>query len=544
LLLYGLNAYWLTFLHHCKSRSLSDSVLSSPQSFSQAFTQGRSPAQTPSKVEPLALPVNLTSSLSVANLATITEENCLDSALPAVALSSAVSLNHFFDPTDYPVVTVQLPIFNERYVAERLLDAVCCLDYPRDRLYIQVLDDSIDDTQEILEAAVQAYRRKGIWVDRIHRTNRIGFKAGALQAAMGQVQGDYIAIFDADFLPAKDWLKRTISHFCRSKERIAVVQTRWGHVNSEYSLLTKLQSAGIDGHFAIEQQVRYAQGYMLNFNGTGGIWFKPAIEDAGGWQADTLAEDMDLSYRAQLRGWKVVYDNQIEAEAELPVAIAAFKLQQFRWAKGSIQCAKKLLWQVWCSRRSLMTKIQATFHLTGYFAHPLMLTIILISVPLLLLSSNYHFPLAYQLLSIWGWLMLIPTFGPPFLYLSAQQELHPQFWRQRIGRVLLLAVLGTGISVSNTKAVIAGLFNTGANFRRTPKFNIQKSSDRWQDKGYYIPLDKTAIIEILLSIYSFAAFVICLYSGIYGTAPFMLLYSLGYGYVGGLTLWQNWQQRG
>jgi cellulose synthase/poly-beta-1,6-N-acetylglucosamine synthase-like glycosyltransferase len=492
-------------------------------------------------------PVQLISTAAVANLTKSVTEEMRDSSLGSNP-SSNPGLTRFpepiSDPTDYPVVTVQLPIFNERYVAERLLDAICRLDYPRDRLYIQVLDDSIDDTQEILATAVQAYRRQGVWVDHIHRTNRTGFKAGALQAAMTQVQGDYIAIFDADFLPASDWLKRTIVHFSRSKEKIAVVQTRWGHVNSEYSLLTKLQAAALDGHFAIEQQTRHAQGYMLNFNGTAGIWLRQAIEDAGGWQADTLAEDMDLSYRAQLRGWRVIYDHSIEAGAELPVAITAFKVQQFRWAKGGIQCAKKLLGQVWWSRRGLMTKIQATFHLTGYFSHPLMLLIILSSVPTLLLSTDHRLPQAFQFINIWGWLMLAPTFAPPLLYLSAQIDLYPQSWWKRIRRVLLLPILWTGISVSNSRAVFAGLFNTGANFRRTPKFNIQKSGDRWQDKGYRIPLDMTAIIELGLSVYSCVALVICLKFGLFATAPFMLLYTLGYGYVGGLTVWQNWQQRG
>jgi cellulose synthase/poly-beta-1,6-N-acetylglucosamine synthase-like glycosyltransferase len=541
LFLYGINAYWLTALHHRKS-TRTTSKLRSPI----LETQQRS-------MDQMALQLNLSPSLSGVGVASSLAEEVRsmgagsgpNSAFNSGSNSGSIkgrSTEPTTDPTDYPVVTVQLPIFNERYVSERLLDAVCRLDYPRDRLYIQVLDDSTDDTQAILENAVQAYRRQGIWVDHIHRTNRAGFKAGALQAAMCQVQGNYIAIFDADFLPESDWLKRTISHFCRSNEKIAVVQTRWSHLNSEYSLLTKLQAAALDGHFAIEQQTRYQQGYFLNFNGTAGIWLRQAIEDAGGWQADTLAEDMDLSYRAQLRGWKVIYDNNIEAGAELPVAIAAFKLQQFRWAKGGIQCAKKLLGQVWWSRRGLMTKIQATFHLTGYVANPLMIFIILSSVPTLLLSTDHRLPQALQFINIWGWVMLAPTFAPPLLYLSAQVDLHPQVWWQRIGRILILPILWTGISVSNTRAVIAGLFNTGANFRRTPKFNIQKSGDRWQDKGYRIPLDLNAIIELGLCAYSAVALVICLQNRLFATAPFMLLYVLGFGYVGGLTLWQNWQQ--
>jgi hypothetical protein len=252
---------------------------------------------------------------------------------------------------------------------------------------------------------------------------------------------------------------------------------------------------------------------------------------------------MDLSYRAQLKGWKVVYDNNIVAPAELPVAISAFKLQQFRWAKGSIQCAKKLLVSVWQSKRGWSTKWQATLHLTGYVAHPLMVIVILLSVPLLLLTSTQIIPQAYEVSNMWGLCMLPATFCPPYLYLSAQHDLYPQTWTKRVGRVMLLAILGTGISLSNTKAVIAGLFNTGANFRRTPKFNIQKSGDRWQDKGYRVPLDLTAILEVCLCGYSCVAVYLCIRLGIYITLPFMLLYVLGYGYVGGLTLWQNWQQR-
>lgn len=446
---------------------------------------------------------------------------------------------------EFPTVTVQLPIFNECYVARRLLDAVCRLDYPRDRIYIQVLDDSIDETQDILIEAVNAYQREGVWVDYIHRDNRTGFKAGALQAAMSQVQGDYIAIFDADFMPAADWLKQTVAHYCdrnNKSDRIAVVQTRWGHMNSEYSLLTRLQSVGIDGHFAIEQQARCQNSYFLNFNGTAGLWNKHAIVDSGGWHADTLAEDMDLSYRAQLRGWKVLYDNDIVAPAELPVAMAAFKLQQFRWAKGSIQCAKKLLPEIWASKFNFATKLQATMHLTAYSVHPLMLIIVLMSIPMMLLVPQDLQAIRHTLSNFWGFCMTPATFGPPYLYVNAQIELYPKTWKHRIGRILLLALLGTGISLSNTRAVIAGLFNTGANFRRTPKFDIRHKSDRWENKAYKIPFDTSAIMEMLLCLYSSAAFAIAIYTNSYTIAPFMALYAIGYGYVGGLTLLQTWQQ--
>ena len=504
LLLYGVNSYWLTFSHK-PARSLV--------------------AQKPRELATAALVNSSRSKISSALLVSELPENSTDNL-------------------DLPTVTVQLPIFNELYVAQRLLDAVCRLDYPRDRLYIQVLDDSIDETQDILIKAVSDYQRQGVWVDYIHRDNRTGFKAGALQAAMPQVQGDYIAIFDADFVPSADWLKQTVAHFCNkpSDDRVAIVQTRWGHMNADYSLLTKLQSVGIDGHFAIEQQSRCQNGYFLNFNGTAGLWNKHAIIDSGGWHADTLAEDMDLSYRAQLRGWKVLYDNEIIAPAELPVSMAAFKLQQFRWAKGSIQCAKKLLPQIWASKINLDTKLQATLHLTAYSVHPLMLMIILMSVPIMLLIPPELQTLRLSLSNFWGFCMTPATFGPPYLYLRAQMALYPNSWRHRLGRILLLALLGTGISFSNTRAVIAGLFNTGANFRRTPKFNIKNKDDRWANKAYKIPLDPSSILEICLCFYSCFAFAVAISTHSYSIAPFMALYAIGYGYVGGLTLFQTWQQ--
>jgi len=445
---------------------------------------------------------------------------------------------------DLPVVTVQLPIFNERYVAQRLLDAICQLDYPRDRLYIQVLDDSTDDTQVILQTVVNRYQQEGIWVDYIHRTDRSGFKAGALQSAMPRVQGNYIAIFDADFVPSADWLKLTMPHF-QTSDRIAVVQTRWGHMNSEYSLLTKLQGAGLDGHFVIDQQARWCNGYFLNFNGTAGIWHKAAIADAGGWHADTLAEDMDLSYRAQLKGWKVIYDNDIVAVAELPVTMVAYKLQQFRWAKGGIQCAKKLLPTIWQSRQRLAVKWQATMHLTGYGAHPLMLMTVLLSLPLMLLVPSQTVNIqALKNISInmWQVCMILATFVAPSIYLIAQKELHPHTWYRRLDRVILLLLLCSGMSLSNSRAVFAGLFNKGANFRRTPKFNITAKSDRWLSKAYRLPFDFGAVLELGLCIYSAYAIYISAHVGWYSMIPFLTIYSLGYGYVGGLTLWQYCQQ--
>ncbi|NMF58497.1 glycosyltransferase [Pseudanabaena yagii GIHE-NHR1] len=538
LLLYGLNAYWLTAVHKPR-RSLRK----------QLVLPKLSPAREYQTAQVTASPSSSSGAIAVNNFDNFDnfDQFRLDKSFASNFSNYVLAVDpseHYAVATEaLPVVTVQLPIFNERYVSRRLVDAVCKLDYPRDRMQIQVLDDSTDDTQTLLSETVQEYQNKGFWIEYIHRVNRSGFKAGALQDAMPLVQGNYIAIFDADFIPSTNWLKDTIRHYVNNPDaKVAVVQTRWGHVNSEYSLLTKLQSTGIDGHFAIEQQARCNNDYFLNFNGTAGIWNRQAIIDAGGWHADTLAEDMDLSYRAQLKGWKVVYDNNIVAPAELPVAMLAFKLQQFRWAKGSIQCAKKLIGQIWKADLSPVVKFQATMHLTGYSAHPLMLILILISIPLMLVTTPETVSLRNSIEGAWSIIVLPGIFGPPFLYFHAQKDLYPKSWYRRIGRIFLLAILGTGISWSNSRAVFAGLSNTGANFRRTPKFDIKHKSDRWENKAYKIPLDATAWIELGLCAYSAIACVIALNKGLYMTLPFMVLYALSYGYVGGLTLWQSWQQ--
>ncbi len=535
LLLYGLNAYWLTAVHKPR-RSLRK----------QLVLPKLNPAREYQTAQVSASPSSSSGAIAANNFDNFDQfrlGKSFNNNFSNYAVAVDLPEHYGIADEDLPLVTIQLPIFNERYVSRRLVDAVCLLDYPRDRMQIQVLDDSIDDTQTLLSETVQEYQAKGFWIEYIHRVNRSGFKAGALQDAMPLVQGNYIAIFDADFIPSSNWLKDTIRHYVNNPEaKVAVVQTRWGHINSEYSLLTKLQSAGIDGHFAIEQQARCNNNYFLNFNGTAGIWNRQAIIDAGGWHADTLAEDMDLSYRAQIKGWKVVYDNNIVAPAELPVAMLAFKLQQFRWAKGSIQCAKKLIGQIWKADLPLVVKFQATMHLTGYSAHPLMLLLIVISIPLMLVTTNDAIALRISIESAWSIFMLPATFGPPFLYFHAQRDLYPKSWYRRLGRIFLLAVLGTGISWSNSRAVFAGLSNTGANFRRTPKFDIKNKSDRWENKAYKIPLDATAWIELGLCIYSIFASAIAFNKGLYITLPFMVLYALSYGYVGGLTLWQSWQQ--
>jgi cellulose synthase/poly-beta-1,6-N-acetylglucosamine synthase-like glycosyltransferase len=436
-----------------------------------------------------------------------------------------------------PFVTVQLPIFNELYVCERLLAAVCRLDYPRELLEIQVLDDSTDETSEILKAAITTWQQQGTTIAYLHRQDRCGYKAGALAAGTAVARGEFIAIFDADFLPEPNWLVHTLAHF--GDPKVGIVQTRWGHTNRKYSLLTRLQALGIDGHFAVEQQARSANGYLLNFNGTAGIWRRQAIDDGGGWQADTLAEDMDLSYRAQFAGWQALYENSIVAPAELPVSIVAFKLQQFRWAKGSIQCARKLIPRVLAETEGATRKLQAILHLTGYAVHPLMVFIALASVPLLSVPWIGDHPLS----RLWGTLMVPATFGPPTLYVVAQRELDPKNWWRSLGMVVLLAVLGTGLSLSNSRAVFSGLFGGGASFRRTPKFNLRAKQDRWEHKRYQLPLEAITFVELGLSLYTCWALVLGVLAHAWGVIPFLLLYVLGYSYVGGLSLWQHWRSR-
>ena len=437
---------------------------------------------------------------------------------------------------EWPLVTVQLPIYNEYYVAQRLLQVVAALDYPRDRLQIQVLDDSKDQTQFLLQDMVTTLKDEGFQVQYLHRQNRKGYKAGALAEGTYQASGEFIAIFDADFLPSSSWLKETLPHF--QDPKTGAVQTRWGHINTDYSLLTRLQALGIDGHFNVEQQARSRNNYFLNFNGTAGIWRKQAILEGGNWQSDTLAEDMDLSYRVQLQGWRLQYVNEVVAPAELPVAINAYKLQQCRWAKGSIQCARKLSRSVLWSRRPLQQKIQALLHLTGYAVHPLMVVILLLSWPLLMVEWVPQHPLSI----VWGILMVPATFGPPLLYATAQRDLHPNSWIKQLGTVVLLAVLGTGISLSNTRAVFSALFNPTSTFRRTPKFDIRNRSDRWQDKRYVPTFDPVTFGELFLCWYAFQAASLAWELHAYGVLPFLLLYLFGYGYVGGLTLYQQWQQ--
>ncbi|MGH7773998.1 MAG: cellulose synthase family protein [Candidatus Binatia bacterium] len=427
---------------------------------------------------------------------------------------------------DPPRVTVQLPIYNERYVVRRLLEAVCALDYPRDRLEIQLLDDSTDDTVEIASQLVAHYQEQGLSIVHIRRNSRAGFKAGALKEGMEKARGEFFAIFDADFVPPPDFLRKTIPYFCNPK--VGMVQARWDHLNPDYSLLTRAQSIGIDAHFSIEQGARAWSGLFLNFNGTGGIWRRQAILDAGGWQADTLTEDMDLSYRAQLAGWQLKYRLEVNCPAELPVHVSAFKSQQFRWAKGSIQTARKIIPTLLRARCSRFAKYQAVLHMTHYMVHPLMLATIFLSYPAILLQNYESRP--WMLIGAFV-LFLFATLGPSTLYVASQKVLYPD-WRSRARWIPLMTLIGTGIALNNSRAVLEGLIFSGGKFIRTPKFGIFRREDlRGRSRNCWLKIDLFPYLELALGLYALLALSRAISNLAILISPFLFMYMCGFFYI-------------
>lgn len=427
------------------------------------------------------------------------------------------------DEGEWPSVTVQLPIYNEAMVIRRLIEAVAQLDYPQPLLQIQILDDSNDETTELALTSVVEHRRRGVNIELVRRDDRSGFKAGALKHGLKTASGEYIAIFDADFVPEPDFLKRTIPYLLANPQA-GFLQTRWGHLNRDYSYFTAAQALALDGHFGVEQTARSRSGLLINFNGTAGVWRRACIEGAGGWQSETICEDFDLSYRAQLVGWRCLFLPDVVAPAEIPPQLAAFKRQQFRWAKGSIQCLKKLGGPVLQAPLPWWVKLQALVHLSGYLVHPLMVILAVIT-PLVMLTggtAHIHFPLIY---------LSLLSFGPPLMYAVAQLTLFPQGWRRHYRAMPLLILLGSGIALSNTKAVLEALLGVGNVFRRTPKFNVTTATDRWQSSAYRLPVDGLALIELALSLYSLAGAWIAIATGNQFAVPFILLYALGFGYV-------------
>jgi len=378
---------------------------------------------------------------------------------------------------DYKV-TIQLPLFNELYVVERIINSVCEIDYPKENLEIQVLDDSTDETVQITEKIVEEKRKEGFDIKHIRRTNREGFKAGALKEAMKTAKGEFIAIFDADFIPQKEFLKKTLAFF--TDEKVGMVQTRWEHINGDYSILTKAQALALDGHFVIEQTVRNKAGFFINFNGTGGVWRRSCIVDAGNWDGTTLTEDLDLSYRAQLNGWKFVFLKDFTSPAELPSEINALKSQQFRWTKGAIETAKKILPLVWRAKIPLRVKLQSTFHLSNNIVFPFILLAAILNVPLTFIKNSGPHHAYFAVMSVFV-LAFVGTF---IFYLFSQKDVHSD-WRKRIVLFPLFMAGSMGFAVNNSRAVFEGLMNRKSEFVRTPKFKVVDNKDSWIGKKIY-----------------------------------------------------------
>ncbi len=437
-------------------------------------------------------------------------------------------------PAEWPVVTVQLPIYNEMYVVDRLIDAVCRLDYPRDRLQIQVLDDSTDETRQIAEAAVRRHAARGTNIRYRHRTTRRGYKAGALEEGLAEACGEFIAIFDADFVPPPDFLRRTIPYFY-ADPRIGVVQARWGHINAEYSPLTRVQAMLLDAHFVLEHGGRHRAGCFFNFNGTAGVWRRTAIEEAGGWQHDTLTEDLDLSYRAQLAGWRFVFLPDVVSPAELPVEMNAFKSQQHRWAKGSVQTCRKLLPRILRARVPLAVKAEAFFHLTANFNYPLMVVLSALMFPSMYVRYTMGW---YEMLFVDVPLFVAATFSVGYFYIVSQRELYPD-WLARIKYLPLLMAIGIGLSINNTRAVIEALTGQRLDFARTPKYGVERQGDDWMSKKYRQSMLIQPLVEVAFGLYFTATVFYALANQLYGTLPFLVLFQVGYLYTGLLSIVQQ-----
>jgi cellulose synthase/poly-beta-1,6-N-acetylglucosamine synthase-like glycosyltransferase len=429
-----------------------------------------------------------------------------------------------------PKVAVQLPLYNERYVARRLIDAVALLDYPRDRLVIQVLDDSTDDTAELIQGRVAALRAEGLQIELIHRTNRAGYKAGALQNGMTVTDADYFAIFDADFIPPADFLRRTMPHF--QNDKIGMVQTRWAHLNADENWLTRGQSLGIDGHFMVEQHARYHGGLPFIFNGSGGVWRRAAIEDAGGWHGDTLCEDFDLSYRAIFKGWKFAYTRDIPVPGEIPSQMASYKQQQARWAKGSTQVMMKHFGNLWRSDLSLIGKLMGMMLMVQYVIQ-LFLLLMLLLTPLMILTDAYQgmVVLPYSLLAL----------SAPLIYGLAQVALYGGNWWRRTLYFIPLLVFCSGLSYNNGRAVISALFRQQTEFKRTPKFQRgTEHADQWarlRYTGLFTVPDVSG--EWFMGAYTLAGLILALWMNS-EMAPYMLFYTFAFNAV---VLWSLWDRR-
>ena len=429
------------------------------------------------------------------------------------------------DPAEWPMVTVQLPLYNEMYVAERLIDAVCRLDYPKDRLEIQVLDDSTDETVKIVAALVDEQRRQGIDIHHLHRTDRTGYKAGALAAGLAQAKGDLLAIFDADFVPQASFLKESIPYF--ADPGLGMVQGSWAHINRGYSLLTRAEAILLDGHFWIEHTARNRSGCFFNFNGTAGVWRREAIESAGGWEHDTLTEDLDLSYRAQIEGWRFLYLPELAVPSELPVDINGFKSQQYRWAKGSVQTGRKLLGRLLKSDLPLRVKFEAFIHLTNNSSYLLTVLVALLLFPAMILrrGTGWSALLLIDLPLFFGATLSVLTFD----FMS--QVASGRGWVKGLRHLPAVMAIGIGLSINNARAVVSGLLHRGGTFHRTPKYRIEQRGQDWLSKRYRAGSDPTRLIEGCLALYFAACCIYAFERGMWMSIPFLYLFVQGYAYM-------------
>jgi cellulose synthase/poly-beta-1,6-N-acetylglucosamine synthase-like glycosyltransferase len=435
-------------------------------------------------------------------------------------------------PTNLPIVTIQLPLYNEKYVVKRLIDAVCRMDYPKDKFQIQVLDDSDDDTVKLIRSIVNEYRFKGFDIVHVQRKDRTGYKAGALKEGIKNAKGEFLAIFDADFIPPTWFLKSAIGHFY-ADPKLGLVQCKWGHVNENYSTLTEAQAVALDLHFLIEQKAKSLTHLYMNFNGTAGIWRTSCITEAGGWHTSTLVEDLDLSYRVQMKGWRCLFLEDVVVDAELPVQMNAAKRQQFRWAKGSIQVALKLLSDVMLHRNiPIETKTQAFIHLTRHTINPLFLAQFLIFPMLLAMDYELYTVSWAPLISIFMYVMM----GPGGYLIIINKTWSGEKWREKAQQFFFLMFYSTGLSVNNTVAVFDAVFGRKSEFLRTPKFGIVNQSDNWKNKEYVLPFTKTTLLEMFFALYGCMAVFISIFTGNSVYAPMMAIPSIGFIYVAYLSI--------
>ena len=439
------------------------------------------------------------------------------------------------EPSEWPRVTVQLPLFNELYVAERLIDSVCGLDYPRDRLEIQVLDDSTDETRELVTRKVASWRDRGVDIHHLHREDRSGFKAGALEAGCGVATGELLAVFDADFVPPEDFLRRSVPHF--GNPEVGMVQARWGHINRDHSLLTRVQAIMLDGHFVVEHAARNRSGCLFNFNGTAGIWRRQAIVDAGGWEHDTLTEDLDLSYRAQLAGWNFLYLDDLEVPAELPVEINAYKSQQHRWAKGSVQTGRKLLRRVLSSSLPWRAKAEAFVHLTNNSAYLLMIALSALIFPAMWLRRSEKL---WTLLAFDLPLFLAATVSVLIYYAVSQRATaRGREWWSRLFQLPAMMGIGIGLAVNNSRAVLEGLWQDGGVFHRTPKYG---AAGEWKGKKYLLGKNLSFVIESVLALYFLVCFALAIRFEMWLSIPFLYLFLHGYIHMVLFGLFPGWRR--